>query len=520
MITTNIRQASVTAGHSAPRQQRVAWIAAAAGGITLLIRLALHGAGFDLFGDEVLYSDLSRSVVNGGFPQYGGPFFLHGPGFFYLEAGWERLLGSQHSVLGLVYEMRELNAVLAAATAVVLVLLAARACTLWTALAAGLLFALDPFCIRQNDRVLLETSMMLWVMLGYLVFISLIKPNPSKRDWIRAVAAGLLFGCAVLTKDEGVLLSVVPLLAAAVLKWGPRRSLTLITVGTTMAVYAIYAGLVAVNGYFGVFWQAKTAGIQRMLGLIQSTGFNSSGGGSLTGRLFAEGAYFATTYLALAVAVPALLLILRRGGQVPRILGLLYCAGAVTLAFAVVQGTLEEQELYLLIVPSLLIIPVAATLVANASRPQARSATTADHGTARSAVMIAILVLTVSINLGTAVQWRLQPDDGFAQLSQYMTAYVPPGTRVGALDVDIETPYSLGGRYDVGLWQTPAALEQNRVRYLVVEWGPVDEGYSDQTPAQVRQLVSHGRLVFSFRGRTYSDLALYELPASQPNGEQ
>ena len=31
---------------------------------------------------------------------------------------------------------------------------------------AGALFALDPFCARQNDRVLLETPMMLWILLG------------------------------------------------------------------------------------------------------------------------------------------------------------------------------------------------------------------------------------------------------------------------------------------------------------------------------------------------------------------
>ena len=50
--------------------------------------------------------------------------------------------------------MRTLNSLLAAGTAVVIVLLATRAGSLWTGAVAGLLFALDPFCIRQNDRVL------------------------------------------------------------------------------------------------------------------------------------------------------------------------------------------------------------------------------------------------------------------------------------------------------------------------------------------------------------------------------
>ena len=62
------------------------------------------------------------------------------------------------------------------------------------------------------------------------------------------------------------------------LRWGPRRALTLLTVGTTAAVYAVYVAVVAANGYFGDLWQTKTFGIQRMLGLVQIANFNTSGG--------------------------------------------------------------------------------------------------------------------------------------------------------------------------------------------------------------------------------------------------
>ena len=60
--------------------------------------------------------------------------------------------------------------------------------------------------------------------------------------------------------------------------------------------------------------------------------------------------------------MPSVVILWRRGGPLQRMLGLLYCAAAVTLAYAVFLGTLEEQELYLLVVPSLLIIPIAASL--------------------------------------------------------------------------------------------------------------------------------------------------------------
>ena len=59
---------------------------------------------------------------------------------------------------------------------------------------------------------------------------------------------------------------------------GPRRALTLLTIGTTVAVYAAYTAVVAANGQFGSLWEAKTSGLQRMLGLVQISGFHSSRG--------------------------------------------------------------------------------------------------------------------------------------------------------------------------------------------------------------------------------------------------
>src|SRR5205823_14861123 len=311
------------------------------------------------FGDEVIYADLGHSVTHGGFPRLQGPFFLHGPAFFYLEAGWVHLVGWPADVIVRIDQMRVLNALLAGATATVLVLLAARAASLRAGLVSGLLFALDPFCIRQNDRVLLETAMLLWVLLGYLVLAPLAqarrdrdrpaqdepaqdRPAQGKEPRharARAAGAGLLFGAAWLTKDEGALLTVLPLLAAAVLGWGPRRSLSLLATGVATATYASYVGAVALGGEWSTWWSAKTAGVRRMLGVTQITGFNSKGAPSLVGRLSAEARFFGTSYLVLVVAVPAVVVLLRRG-QLPRLLALFYLAGAAALGYAVTVGTL------------------------------------------------------------------------------------------------------------------------------------------------------------------------------------
>ena len=479
--------------------------------VALLIRIALCPRSFDLFGDEVIYTDIGRSVINGGFPRFHGQlFFLHGPGFFYLESGWERLLGRRPNLVDWIYEMRLLNALLAAVTAAVLVRLATRAASsLWVGTATGLLFALDPFCIRQNDRVLLETAMMLWALLGYLMFTSLIGRPLSRATAPRAVCAGLFFGFAMLTKDEAALLILLPLFVAAALRWGPGRTLTSLTIGTAVLPYVVYLTVVAANGRLGALWVTKTVGIKRMLGIIQATGFHSHGGGSLVARLIAEGPYFATTYVTLALAVPAVVVVLRRGGQVPRMLGLQYCAAAVALGYALGGGTLEEQELYLLVIPSLLVIPVAATLLRDLSLVRKKPAVR----TSVVPIAAATLVLVLSINLANCAQWWRQPDDGISRLLAYMAVHVSAGTSVTDASGSDIFPFVLTGRYYMvpPVTATTVGFGEN-VRYVVVPWAEINGGYSGLTAAQVRHLVDPGRLIFAFHGRSYGDIVLYLLP--------
>ncbi len=357
--------------------------------------------------------------------------------------------------------------------------------------------------------------MMLWVLLGYLVLVSLIRhPTPAWAK-TRAVGAGLLFGIAVLTKDEAALLTVLPLAAAAVLRWGPPRWLIALTVGATALPYAVYVSLVAASHYFPGWWSAKTSGIERLLGVIQTTGFHRSG--SLSSRLIAEGGNFWTTYALLALSVPAAWLVLRRGGPVARMMGLLYCAAGVTLAYAVALGTLEEQELYLLVVPSLIMISVGFTLRHQPSHGRSRSAARA-FTVAKVTAILATLAVVFGLNVKTGLQWLRQPDDGYARLLPYLAANVPPGTAVDIPAASLPLSQSDGGRYELegqyqtGLWTTQSSLRKDHVRYILVEWGPINEGLSYLDPAQVQALTAHARLLFSYTGRSYGQLALYELP--------
>lgn len=110
-------------------------------------------------------------------------------------------------------------------------------------------------------------------------------------------------------------------------------------------------------------------------------------------------------------------------------MGLLYCAAGVTLAYAMALGTLEEQELYLLVVPSLIMISVGFTLWHKASHARPRSAARA-FIVVKTAAIMATLAVVFGLNVKTGVQWLRQPDDGYARLLPYLAANVPPGTAV------------------------------------------------------------------------------------------
>ena len=80
------------------------------------------------------------------------------------------------------------------------------------------------------------------------------------------------------------------------------------------------------------------------------------------------------------------------------------------------------------------------------------------------------------------------------------------------LDEPTTTYWLLTPRYRVGRWAAPAQRRRRHARYVIVPWGEVDQRYSYLTPAQVRDLVRPGRLLFAERDRSYGLVALYELP--------
>jgi 4-amino-4-deoxy-L-arabinose transferase-like glycosyltransferase len=477
------------------------------------LRLVSVGRSADLFVDELIYRQLGVSAGQGGFPRTSeGLFFLHPPGYFYVEAGWNKLVGTSPDLVTGVYQDRLVNAFLGAATAVLVLLLVTRAGSRTGGVVAALLFTLDPYIIRQNDRVMLDTQTVLFVLAGYLVLLTLAREPLPGRPRPRALAAGLLFGLALLTKDHSALITVLPLLLALLLGWGPPRRLLLVTLGAAVVPYGLYVALVSVYGHLAPFWYNKSHGVARLIGIIQESGFHAAGTPSLTSRLIDQVTTFASTYALLLLGPVALVVLLRRKDPVLRMLGLFYLCAGLTLAFALAHGTLEEQALYLLIVPTLVVLGAALGVAVERFRqPDGRRALR----TVLVVSLVGFLTATVAFSGVSYAKVHSGSDDGYARLRAYMTGHVPVGSAVIAADGGASggiSSWALRDRYVMGDWVTPEARTRASARYLVVPWKVIDQGYGTMDARTARHLAGEGHLLFAFHGRTYGTLALYELP--------
>lgn len=469
-----------------------------------LVRAFQIGSTYDLFVDERVYERLGHSVLQAGFPrlQDGSLFFFHPPGFFYLEAGWTHLLGQRADLVSAIYQQRYLNCVLAGLTATVLLLLTLRVAGRVASLVVTAIFALEPYVLRQNGRVLLETSTMFFVLLGYLVLVPLTAPG-ARRPLIRAAGGGLLFGIAILNKDLALPITVGPLLIALALRWMPRRQALLATT-TAILPYLVYLAVLAQQSHFGAFFTSKTTGVRRLLGLVQSSGFNKAGAPTLGGQLISQAPTFGSTYALLVLGVGALVVVALKGSSTLRFLGAFHAFSGAVLLYAALFGTNEEQFLYLLALPNLITLAAAATLISHRMRTRPR------RRRALLTATVVVLLGLLGLELTNYAIYHVHPDDGYARLRTYMKGHVPVGASV--IVPNGGTDLLLNDLYRTGSWTTPSERRANNATWLAVPRKSVQQGYAYLSLATIDQLESTGTRVFSFTDRTYGEVSLYQLP--------
>ncbi|WP_237715784.1 glycosyltransferase family 39 protein [Arthrobacter sp. M2012083] len=427
---------------------------------------------------------------------FGTPFFLHPPGSYALNAVVIRVLGLEGHSTDLVLQLRWVNSVLGAVAVVVCFLLVRRLVGVGPAVVAGVILASDPFVLRMDGRLMMETPAGLTVLSGWLLVLLLLDRKSGRtRLWLE-ISAGLVFGLAIAMKDMTAVFTVVPLLAAVV--W--RRTVPLQTALRILACstvpYLIYLGLIAASGLFPQFIEQKSVGVLRMMGVVQMTGFNSVHSVSLTDRLIDLAGRFGTSYLLLGLSIVAGAVTAMSPLVGRRAIGLFSLFTGLVGIYSVFFGAAEEQFGYCVVLAALVSVPVTAVMVVK-WRPSLRGV-----------VIVATAIMTM-LSLFLGVQARSVVDDGLVRARDWMNAELPPSSKVGLTSVTGE--FALMPHEGWEVLPSLQSLHDRDAQYVLTQGRQLSEGYGFASPEFLVWLQENAQPVFTFTGPTSGDTVVWQL---------
>jgi 4-amino-4-deoxy-L-arabinose transferase-like glycosyltransferase len=469
-------------------------------GIVVLVAVTARGVGLssanDLFIDELTYADLSAVLASGRLPAlFGVPFFLHPPGGLLLDAATIRLVGLRGTPMDLVFELRWVHAALGVLMVLLAYLVVRSVCTRVVAAVAGIVLALDPFVLRNDTRVMLETPMTAFLVGGLLgLLVAVAQPAGRVRAMLE-VCAGLLLGCAVFTKD----MSAVPIAVLLILGCTVRRTLPPSTVLRVACVvplpYLVYLVVVARAGLFPAWWEAKTFGLRRMTGAEQITGFNMPNAPSLVSRLIVQLSRFGTSYVLLGACFFVGVLAALSPQPTRRLVGFLAAGAGALGGYAAAAGTLEEQFGYVVVVPSVL----AAAVVARDLHDRRRL-----RRLLPAAVTLFVAATAVLGGISRSVH-----DDGFRHVCAWLDTELPPGARVGLTGVTAE--FALLPHPGYAVWPSLRSLAENDAGYVVTQSATLSQGYGHAAPELLTWLDAHAWPVYRFTGPSNGATTVWRL---------
>jgi hypothetical protein len=506
--------------------------------VTAFLRFFELGRSYDVFIDEATYVQVAQNLLSGkGVSLYGQPFYVHPPFFFLLEAAFLRVMPvDSTNLITAILHMRALNAGAAVICVGLLFYIGYRVQGWWGGLIAGGLFALDPFASLVNSEVLLETTTLLWALIGLALLVGPLSqgptvtigdPDPASAatargfwgrlrsppgasawipvSWHWVALAGLAFGLSLVTDQFAFFVTILPLALCFGFGCGlPRCQLATIA-GVSMLVYGVYVVVSWHVGLLGLLGNEQWTGFLRLIGRLQLTGFNRPGAPSFFSTAIADLPILGPSYtlmLAGFLTIGALLARpSRQAWALDRVLGM-WCAGgsALVLFVLIFHGTLEEQMFYYLTIPSVLAIGVIA--------PRAVRHLGAHLGWTAACVPIAVVALLLAAG---GIGWygvHSTQDNGYQRATQWLATHVAAGTTVSVTD---QLNQVLIEGYPIGSWVTPTQLIQHHVRYVVISSAEVDEGYAFADRQFARWLEDEGQVVYAFVEPTYGRIAIYSL---------
>lgn len=484
----------------------------------LVFAVALFANGYrrtlapDIHVDELIYTSVGQNLASGhGLSVQGQPFFWQPPLMFILEWPIANAFGlAGDGTFDATLQLRLLNDVVGALTAVAIFALGWRLRGAWAAWAMSLLFVTDPFVIRVTRRLYIEPFAALWILAAlWVCYVSL-----GRWTWKRRVAVGVLFGLAVLSKELAAFA-----LAVLVLLWLRREMswkepLLITTVAAT--TYMLYALWAVAEGNVSYFLALKRFQVNHLLGVFHLNGFNRPGASFVQALADNAGDYW-TSYLCIALAVPATAWLWFRGDRTGRFLA---AWSAVSFGFVAAMakfGSLEDQSFYFLMLPVLCVLGYVYSFslprLVRDLRIAWRSSSPRRVAPTGIAVLIALVVglAVLGPNLRVwAIRFGTGEDHGYTDLLASINQNVPRGAVIdspGGSSEELKFAYP-DGRYQLIRVVDPAQLRIQHIHWYVLRSKDVvlangiDQRYYDY-------ITAHATRVWFVSEHTFLDFGLW-----------
>jgi O-antigen/teichoic acid export membrane protein len=478
----------------------------------------------DVLYDEAVYTYAAQQVALGWHLTLDNqPLFVHPPLMFLLQAAWLNLTGHASSTLpSAIRAARLLAGSIGVADVLLITALAYRlasgASPRQRRVLAGVIAvvaALDPVLNRYDRQDVIEP---------FALCVSLLTLHAAwalreRRALVYVSATGLLGGLALLTNEITICLVAVPPLFALLERNRPlfRRSAAALAIAVAfLGLFMLWA---ADLGLAGSFVTIQTYTLQRLIGVLQTTGLNAPGV-SLFAALGRSVERYSSSYIVLAVGFVALVWCWSRKNTVGgNFLKAWLTASYAFGAYIVAIGTLNEQ-FFVYLLPACIVgsVMFADALLAGWLR-HARSRRTilAGHpaqvswlpravAAASFAGLVALSAVSWFTNYGSA-------SDGVVLMDHFIATELPACAAVNASGDPQKYSYLLGGRSFAFFSVGPAALAEG-VHYFILSPTDVTEQTGNMSPALANWITSHGTRLADFPSAVYRTLQLWHVPAS------
>lgn len=511
----------------------------------------------DIFMDEIIYYRAAFNLATDGSLTWDhNPIFVHPPVQFLAQAAFLDLIGLNDQFYPFMgtYVARLVNVFAAAVTAALLFLLVERLRNMRTATIASLILLLDPFVVRINRRNMLETMAEMWVLAALYLYWNY-RDRLTTRNLL---GIGALFGLAILTKELVFFqYAVLPIFAVLSGRWRDLKKIGIIA-AVALCIWLLFPFWAWSLGQWPEFVANKAYNFDRLRGTVQITGWNREGV-SFIGALSVNIYQYGTSYLLVllgAVMIPLLLLV-GRSEQDRFVLSwniTAYGFFAYTIGF----GTINDQFFYFLLVPVILCCAYVVmrwvellTTAPQSPRNRPDSILLLRYPQSDSAIMrwikwadaylhiaaqwlgrmgryisrkpaLARSLFLLTLVLGLAFQgyngyrwvklYVLDTDNSLFQLSQYIKATLPPGTRINSMfDKSEPTLKLMLPEYTVVSFRQPGEIEKEQVEYAILSSKNLWGRYGKFTPEYYEWVIKNGKLIFSTYGNSFWDVSIYKL---------